>query len=177
MDRHSMTTPTSLSTPTPTKKTETPKDTSMTNDNISRFSQINKKYEGLHDRKTICFRGSKQLYNDFKPVSKSLFGSTCKAFETFMASILVCAESPANICNTTNAQIDIGKIVIERNLDRERRNLTVERRLEGVCEVCGKVAYARCINEVGYAYLCHEHFLKGKKHYRSWKLLEESASP
>jgi len=69
-------------------------------------------------RKTTGIRVDEKLYKAFKPRAEAIFGSTCKAFECFMAAILACPQVTDSRGNT----IKIDKIVIERRL-RERRRL------------------------------------------------------
>jgi hypothetical protein len=75
----------------------------------------------------------------FNLVAKRVFGSVCNPIESFMATVVSCAESGVNFGNT----IEVGTIVIERNL-RERRSLVVEKAKptavpELKCDFCGKV--------------------------------------
>lgn len=77
------------------------------------------------NREVVSFRANKELYSDFKPLAKALYGSTCRAFESFMASIVVIDHQKVNFSHTTLANpISIENIVIERNL-RPRRKLEV----------------------------------------------------
>ena len=75
-------------------------------------------------RTTIGFKGNLDLYREFKPVSKALYGSTCRAFEFFMASLVTSSRQKVNFSLTTNP-ITIENIVIERNL-RPRRKLELK---------------------------------------------------
>ena len=58
------------------------------------------------------------LYSAFKPVAKRIFGSTCRAVEAFMATIVACSGEAVNFGQT----VEVKEIRIERNL-RARRGL------------------------------------------------------
>lgn len=99
----------------PTQQPNTTPD-SKTNVNFSDYIKSEWKSE---KREVISFRGNSELYNEFKKVSKALYGSTCRAFEFYMASVVLATRQKVNFCHTQQP-IQIGKIVIERNL-RPRR--------------------------------------------------------
>jgi len=85
-------------------------------------------------RKVVGIRVDEELYNRFKPVAKRVFGSVCNPIECFMASVIAMAETHVNFGNT----VEIGKLVIERNL-RARRHMVVDEFYEGVERVEPKV--------------------------------------
>ncbi len=72
-------------------------------------------------RKVVGIRVDENLYNEFKPVAKRVFGSVCRPIEGFMASVVALDRMGANFGNT----IEVHEIKIERNL-RARRGLPVE---------------------------------------------------
>ena len=95
-------------------------------------------------REPIAIRIDTGVYKTFKPLSKRLYGSTCKAVETFMIGLIEVAKTGVHFSNTEKA-INIEKIVIERNLGRERRHLRDQESGSGCAEVntgrcwfCGK---------------------------------------
>ena len=75
------------------------------------------------DRKPIAIRIDSGLYGRFKPLAKCVYGSVCRAAEVYMVSFILAVESGVHFSNT-DRPINIGKIVIERNL-RSRRKLEV----------------------------------------------------
>jgi len=90
-------------------------------------------------RVVMGVRVDSELKKRFKLVAKRVFGSVCNPIESFMATVVSCAESGVNFGNT----VEVGTIVIERNL-RERRRLGVENVKpvtvpEVKCDFCGKV--------------------------------------
>lgn len=74
-------------------------------------SEVFKYVSGV--RKPIGVRVDTALYSRFKPLAKRVFGSTCNAVEIYMATLILTAENPASICNTSGMPIKIEKIVIE----------------------------------------------------------------
>jgi hypothetical protein len=75
-------------------------------------------------REPIAVRIDTGLYSAFKPLSKRVYGSTCKAVEVYMIALIEAVENGVYFSNT-DKPIHIDKIVIERNL-RERRKFEVE---------------------------------------------------
>jgi len=118
---------------------------------------VNKYVSGV--RKPIGVRVDTRLYSRFKPLSKRIFGSTCNAIEIYMATLILTAESPASICNTSGRRINIEKIVIERRL-RERRNLEIVEDSFEKCLFCHKVAVdrLRCLKDGRVYPVCGFHF-------------------
>lgn len=89
----------------------------------------------------VGIRVDEGLYSVFKPIAQRVFGSVCRPIEAFMACIVATAKEGVNFGNT----IEIGKLVIERNL-RSRRRLVIEEEFGvspfptgefGVCLKCG----------------------------------------
>lgn len=113
--------------------------TSMTNVHFSDY--ISKRWEG-GKRRPVTIRQNDKLYSDFKPVAKRLYGSVCRAIETFEAVIVTVADENVYFSNTEKP-LHIGKIVIERNL-RPRRALEVNESVEiaevdeSKCAFCDK---------------------------------------
>ena len=89
-------------------------------------------------REPIAVRIDTGVYKRFKPLSKRLYGSTCRAVETYMISLIEVAEKGVHFSNT-DKPINIEKIVIERNL-RPRRNfeLAQEEQEKVICHFCSK---------------------------------------
>ena len=79
-------------------------------------------------RKPISIRIDTGLYSRFKPLSKRIYGSTCKAIEIYIIALIEAAETGVHFSDTAKP-IQIEKIVIERKL-RERRNLELKRNAE-----------------------------------------------
>ena len=95
-------------------------------------------------RDPISIRIDKGLYSAFKPLSKRVCGSTCKAVEVYMISFIEAVEKGVHFSDTAKP-IQIEKIVIERNL-RERRNLELEEDVEtGESRI--KCGFADCDKE------------------------------
>lgn len=85
------------------------------------------------------------LYERFKPLAKKLFGSVCRSFEGYMASVVALCDDPARFVLLMNRPLRVEQIVIGRDLKRTRRKLvleeteTVERVAVVVkCGFCGK---------------------------------------
>lgn len=79
-------------------------------------------------RVVVGVRVDERLYEAFKPVAKLVFGSVCRPVEAFMAAVVASNQTQqltsklgVNPSNT----VEIGKLVIERNV-RSRRRLVVE---------------------------------------------------
>jgi len=101
-----------------------PKSDSITGVNPSRSHGV-----GVWGNRRIVvgIRVDEGLYSAFKPIAQGVFGSVCSPIEAFMASIVAAHGEGVNFGKT----IEIGKIVIERNL-RARRRLVVEEEVEVV---------------------------------------------
>lgn len=99
-----------------------------------------------NDRVTMTVRVDEGLKKAFIPFSKRVFGSVCLPIESFMAGLMgaVAAGEKNGVypSSTVPLKLDVGKIVIERNL-RPRRKLefeeeVVEREVLPRCGFCGK---------------------------------------
>jgi hypothetical protein len=129
------------------------------------------------ERKPISIRIDTGLYSAFKPLSKRVYGSTCKAVEVYMVGFIETIEKGVYISNTPQP-IKIEKIVIERNF-KERRRLEIERELdEKVILSCGvvncrneAVAKAVWLSRNEEYWLCSEHLRTAKLNPRLWKLI------
>jgi len=125
----------------PQTKTETQNADSSTKVHFSKKSAY--KYMS-GKRKPISIRIDTGLYSAFKTVSKRVFGSTCKAVEVYMITLIETVESGVHFCNTNETRVVIEKLIIERNLGKERRNLklcqpeTMQTTSEPKCDFCGK---------------------------------------
>jgi len=95
--------------------------------NVHFFDYVNSRWNG-GKRLSISIRQNEKLYKEFKPLAQRLYGSVCKAIEAFEASVVLANDQKVHFSHTlANVKpINIGKIVIERNLSRERRNLEIE---------------------------------------------------
>ena len=84
------------------------------------------------ERVVVGVRIDNNLYEAFKPVAKAVFGSVCRPLEAFMATV-VSSYQTKNLDNgfgvNPSLTIDIGKLVIERNV-RSRRRMVVEEEVE-----------------------------------------------
>jgi len=126
-------------------------------------------------RAPIAIRIDTGVYKRFKPLAKRVYGSTCKAVETSMISIIEACEKGVHFSNT-GKPIKIDKIVIERNL-RPRRDLRIVD-CSGIveseawkCQVCGKEAYAKAIDREGSRFLCRTDFQKVRGALIGWKVI------
>lgn len=72
-------------------------------------------------REPITVRIDRGVYKEYKPLAKRIYGSTCKAVETHMISLIEVAKTGVYFSHTEKS-INIEKIVIERNLGKERRH-------------------------------------------------------
>jgi hypothetical protein len=88
-------------------------------------------------RKPISIRMNDKLYQTFKPISKALYGSTCAAIETFMAAVVLASNEKVHFRNTSS--VDIGEIIINRNLPDRRKLRFKDDVLDG-CRYCGEVS-------------------------------------
>lgn len=116
-------------------------------------------------REPITIRVDKGLYSAFKPLSKRIYGSTCKAIEIYMITLIEAAENGVHFSNTEKP-INIEKIVIERNL-RPRRNLEFVEEEKGKCHYCNRLPVGEFVYlKTGGKYpLCKFHaseFVNGK---------------
>jgi hypothetical protein len=96
------------------------------------------------EREPITVRIDRCVYKEYKPLAKHIYGSTCKAVETHMISLIEVAKTGVYFSHTEKA-INIEKIVIERNLGKERRHLRDQESgselsevEKGRCWFCGK---------------------------------------
>lgn len=111
--------------PLKTKSKNSKRKTSKSNDsftNVNFSDYIKNEWKG-ENRVVKGIRVNSELYNEFKQVSKQLYGSTCRAVESYMASLVLSARQKVNF-SSTQQPININKIVIERNL-RPRRKLEI----------------------------------------------------
>lgn len=126
-------------------------------------------------RVVMGVRVDKELKNRFTVIAKAKFSSTCSPIEAFMATIVACSEIGVNFGTT----VEVGTIVIERNL-RERRKLEVEHEVtEKVLIGCGfvgcknqavgKAIWLKCNQEY---WLCSAHLRSAKMNPRLWKLIQ-----
>ena len=117
-------------------------------------------------RIVVGIRIDEKLYKAFKPVAKRVFGSTCRAIEAYMVSILATQKADVNICST----VKIEKIVIERNL-RARRALVVEKPNECGYANCHNIAVGSGIYRGDREFqLCEKHLAEAKVS-SDWKVL------
>jgi len=92
-------------------------------------------------------RVDSELKKRFVSVSRRVFGSTCVAVESYMATIVGCVEQAEKlgVNPSKTVSIQIGEIRIERNL-RERRRISIEEvkpitvaAPDVKCDFCGKM--------------------------------------
>jgi hypothetical protein len=74
-------------------------------------------------RVVMGVRVDKLLKKRFTDVAKAKFGSTCKPIESFMAGIVGAYYSDLETGVNPSNTVEIGQIIIQRNLSRERRRL------------------------------------------------------
>ena len=89
------------------------------------------------ERVVVGIRCDKKLYQAFKPLAEQFFGSVCRPIETFMATIISTVNNNKlnnGVGVNPSLTIDIGKLVIERNI-RSRRRMVVEEEKEVVEKV------------------------------------------
>ena len=98
-------------------------------------------------RAVFGVRVDSELKKRFVSVSRRVFGSTCVAVESYMATIVGCVEQAEKlgVNPSKTVSIQIGEIKIERNL-RERRRISVEEVKPIIvatpdvkCDFCGKM--------------------------------------
>jgi hypothetical protein len=131
------------------------------------------------ERKPISIRIDTGLYSVFKTVSKRVFGSTCKAIEVYMITLIETVESGVHFCNTNETRVIIEKLIIERNLGKERRNLkpyqpeTVQTTSEPRCDFCGKTPATASFRHTSgiVKRACNKHEAELRKHPK-WSTLE-----
>lgn len=124
-------------------------------------------------RVVMGIRVDSELKKQFTAVSKRIFGSTCNPIESFMATIVACAETGVNFGRT----VEIGKIIIERNL-RPRRNLEADGDVSDAvtvgCTVRGctnsVVATAVYLPRNEEYRLCKGHLAEARQNPRLWRL-------
>ena len=71
-------------------------------------------------RNIVSFRADESLYFAFKEVAKRKYGSVCKAFEAFMVGVVWLDKIP----DVNKSSTIVLNQTIQRNLSRERRNLS-----------------------------------------------------
>jgi hypothetical protein len=130
-------------------------------------------------RKPISIRIDTGLYSAFKPLSKRIYGSTCKAVETYMITLIETVENGVHFSNTSETRIIIEKLVIERNLAKERRNLklnppeTMPTTSEPKCDFCGKTPTTASFSHTSgiVKRACNKHEAELRKHPK-WSILK-----
>jgi hypothetical protein len=143
------------------------------------FSEYIKKRWNSGKRLPITIRINSDLYRDFKPYGKAVYGSICRSVESFMAACLLTDDEKVHFCHTDNG-LNIGKIVIERNL-RPRRKLEIadsndggEGEALGKCHYCRNPASDRAeYLPTGKIYaLCSEHVVSiAYPNRNNWRVL------
>lgn len=94
-------------------------------------------------RKVWSVRVDETLLKQAKPVLKAKFGSECRGVETWLAGLVATTKGEQLAGVYPSNTVEIGKLVIERNI-RSRRKLVVEeevteRTIEILqCDFCGK---------------------------------------
>jgi len=166
--------------PKDSKKPE-PKPDSITGVNPARTHGL-----GIWGNPRVVFgvRVDSELKKRFVLVARRVFGSTCVAVESYMATIVGCIEEAEKlgVNPSKTVHIDIGEIKIERNL-RERRKLAVQETKpitptapEVKCDFCGKVPVVEVFRHVRsgmekHACGYHAGILKT---YEGWEIVNES---
>lgn len=87
-------------------------------------------------RVVVGVRIDEKLYEAFKPVAKLVFGSVCRPVEAFMAAVVASNQAQqltSKLGVNPSPTVEIGRLVIERNV-RTRRKLVVEETNEEVVE-------------------------------------------
>jgi hypothetical protein len=129
-------------------------------------------------REPISIRIDTGLYSAFKPLSKRVYGSTCKAVEIYMIALIEAVENGVHFSDAEKA-INIEKIVIERNL-RERRCLEIEtdetERVLVSCDVarCRNAAVGKAVwiqKDKEYA-VCSRHLAEARSNPKLWKEIQ-----
>lgn len=82
-----------------------------------------------NERVVVSFRCDKKLYEAFKPVALANYGSVCRPIESFMATVVATNQPTNELGVYPRNTIEIGKVVIERNL-RTRRRMVVDEEVE-----------------------------------------------
>jgi hypothetical protein len=100
---------------------KTAEDNSIANVHFSKYFEERWK-EGK--RRPISIRQNDKLYEDFKQVAQRLYGSVCRAIESFEAAVIIAAEQKVHLSNTVGQPINIQNVLVTRNL-RSRRKLEV----------------------------------------------------
>lgn len=117
-------------------------------------------------REPRTIRQNDKLYSEFKPIAQRLYGSVCRAIESFEAAVVIATEQKVHFSNTERP-INIERIVIERNLRSRRKLELAEDDEELRCHYCSNVAVGmfRYVKTHEVYPLCGFHaeeFLNGK---------------
>lgn len=97
------------------------------------------------DRVVWSVRVDSKLLEEAKPVLKQYFGSTCRAVELWL-SALISTEKCSKLSGVyPRNTVEIGKLVIERNI-RSRRKMVIEETTEEVITMA-KCFVNDCLNE------------------------------
>lgn len=104
----------------------TNEDKTFASDSVSEvhFSEYIKTEWKDGKRIPISIRINNKLYSEFKPISRALYGSTCRAVESLMAAVVLAARQNVHF-GATKTTISIGEINISRDL-RARRALPLQ---------------------------------------------------
>lgn len=132
-------------------------------------------------RTVVGIRVDEKLYSAFKPFAQRVFGSVCLPVECFMAALLITfVEAEKQGVNPgKTVKIDVGKILIQRNL-RGRRALEFKEEpvetvtVETCCDFCGKrpvVAVFKDVESGIEKKVCSYHAKNLHEHHK-WRVVK-----
>lgn len=119
-------------------------------------------------RKVWSVRVDETLLKQAKPVLKAKFGSECRGVETWLAGLVAVTKGEQLAGVYPSNTVEIGKLVIERNV-RTRRKLVVEEETETKvvvthsCAYCDRPASYELFLDTGNKPVCDVHFQAKKK--------------
>jgi len=127
-----------------------------------------------NERKPHTIRIDDKLFKTFKPVAIANYGSVCRPIEAFMASVISTHPTAEELRVHPSNTIEIGKLVIERNV-RARRALVEETEVTETVTVCGHVDCKEVAVGSGVwrkkkepIPLCADHYKEAEKLFWIW---------
>jgi len=171
--------PSNIKTQETLKKLSQPKKTKQTafNDSITGVYPQRTHGFGVYSgaRKVWSVRVDETLLKQAKPVLKAKFGSECRGVESWLAGLVATTKGNQLTGVYPSNTVEIGKLVIERNIRSRRRLVEEETEVTETvgCAWCHRraVAVFRNVDSDRSAYACdfHKGFLQQQP---SWQFVE-----
>ena len=151
------------------------------NDSITGVNPIRTHGFGLYGGRRVVWsvRVDQTLLGEAKPVLRAKFGSDCRGVEAWLAGLVATTKGEQLAGVYPSNTVEIGKLVIERNL-RSRRKLVVEEEVTESkvlgCSWCHKpavnIVQNKSTGQQAHACEFHSNFLRSQPNWESVKAVE-----